>query len=274
MHKSGSFVSWGGHRIHVVETGQGEPLLLVGGLGGNTEMWAPFLAELSNRRVIRFDAPGSGLSSTPMFPVPVAALAHLATTILDARGVPSADVIGFSYGGAVAQQLAYEYPARVRRLVLAATTCGLGGAIGSIDALMVLTTPIRYYSPRYFERTAAACFGGVTARDQVVRRQMMTRRRHHPPSAYGYSMQILGAIGWSSLPFLSRIPHKTLVVSGDDDPLIPVQNAKLLAAQIPNARLDIVPSAGHLLLWDDPQTLGQRISRFVNAAPDASPSTS
>jgi pimeloyl-ACP methyl ester carboxylesterase len=82
----------------------------------------------------------------------------------------------------------------------------------------------------------------------------------------------MGAVGWSSLPFLSRIPHETLVVSGDDDPLIPVENARLLATQIPNARLEIVEDAGHLLLWDDPQNLGQRINRFVNAAEPPRPS--
>jgi hypothetical protein len=62
---------------------------------------------------------------------------------------------------------------------------------------------------------------------------MMAERHRHPPSAYGYSMQLLGTLGWSSLPFLSRIPHDTLVICGDDDPLIPVVNAETLARRIP-----------------------------------------
>src|SRR5688500_5884184 len=123
-----SFLSWRGHRVHVTDSGgDGQPLLLLTGLGGNTDMWAPFRSELTARRTICFDAPGTGRSSVPTQPVTVASMADLVTAVLDDRGVTSSDVIGFSYGGFVAQQLAFAHPARVRRLVLAGTTCGLGG---------------------------------------------------------------------------------------------------------------------------------------------------
>jgi pimeloyl-ACP methyl ester carboxylesterase len=259
-------VRWQGHRVHVTETGEGDPLLLVAGLGCNTQMWAPFIKHFPHRRIIRFDAPGTGESSTPMYPVPVASLSDLAAEVLDSCDAPWADVIGFSYGGAIAQQLAYEHPDRIRRLVLASTTCGMGAAPGSLAALTVLGTPVRYYSPTYFDRTAGASYGGMTERDAPTRQRMMQVRRQHPPSPYGYTMQLLGAIGWSSWPFLSQIPHETLVICGDDDPLIPIQNAEMLARYIPHARLEIVEHGGHLLLWDDADHLGRRISRFVNAA--------
>src|SRR4051812_24112778 len=151
-------VSWRGHRIHVTENGSGDPLLLIAGLGGNTDMWTPFMQQFTNRRVIRFDAPGTGHSSVPMYPVPVATLAELAVAVLDSRKAPWADVIGFSYGGAVAQQLAYNHPERIRRLVLAATSCGVGAAPGSMAALAALMTPLRYYSPSYFNRTAGYAY--------------------------------------------------------------------------------------------------------------------
>ena len=80
-------------------------------------------------------------------------------------------------------------------------------------------------------------------------------------------MQLLSMAGWSSYPFLHQIPHDTLVISGDDDPLVPVANSKLLATKIPRARLEIVERGGHLLLWDDAKNLGERIGRFINAAP-------
>ena len=258
-------VQWRGHLVHVTESGQGDPLLLVAGLGCNTHMWTPFIEHFPHRRIIRFDAPGTGQSSTPMYPVPVASLADLAATVLDSCGVPCADVIGFSYGGAIAQQMAYERPERIRRLVLASTTCGIGAPAGSLAALTVLGTPVRYYSPTYFDRTAGASYGGMTERDTATRKRMMQVRRQHPPSPYGYTMQLLGAVGWSSWPFLSQIPHETLVISGDDDPLIPIRNAEMLARHIPHARLEIVEHGGHLLLWDDADHLGRRISRFLNA---------
>jgi pimeloyl-ACP methyl ester carboxylesterase len=152
----------------------------------------------------------------------------------------------------------------VRRLVLAATNCGIGAFPGWLPAVMSLATPLRYYSPSFFDRTAAATNGGVTGRDQSVRQRMINARRSHPPSADGYMLQLLGIFGWSSWHFLPFIPHETLVINGDDDPLVPVANAEMLAERIQNATLEIVPGAGHLLLWDDAENLGRRISSFLN----------
>ena len=261
---SSEYISWRGHRVFVTVTGEGDPLLLVPGLGNNIGMWIPFMEQFQNRRIIRLDAPGTGLSSTPLWPVNLPALAELLAVVLDECEAPTADVIGFSYGGAVAQQFAFDHPARVRRLVLAATNCGIGAVPGWLPAVTGLATPLRYYSPSFFDRTAAATFGGVTARDESVRQRMINARRSHPPAADGYTLQLLGIFGWSSWHFLSCIPHETLVISGDDDPLVPVENARMLAARIPNATLEIVEGAGHLFLWDDAENLGRRIGRFLD----------
>jgi pimeloyl-ACP methyl ester carboxylesterase len=264
---SSKFIPWRSHTIHVTDAGEGTPLMLINGLGGNTDMWLPFMEHFTDRRVICFDAPGTGQSTSPLSPVSVASLAELAGAVLEACTLPQADVVGYSYGGAIAQQLAYDAPAKVRRLVLAATTCGVGAIPGSVGAMGVLATPLRYYSSSYFDRTAAAAYGGLTARDSATRRRMMAVRRRHPPSWHGYAMQMLGGASWSSWSFLSHIEHETLVISGDDDPLVPVANPKMLANRIPRARLEIVKNAGHLMLWDDVENLAKRISNFVNAAP-------
>jgi poly(3-hydroxyalkanoate) depolymerase len=259
------YLSWRGYRICVTERGTGDPLLLVPGLGCNAEMWLPFMEQFPHRRTISFDAPGAGRSSLPLYPVSVEALAALAVAVLDSRGVTVADVIGFSYGGAVAQQLAYGYPERVGRLVLAATTCGVGAVLGSPEALAVLATPLRFYSESYFERVAAGIYGGVTGRDPVRRQEAMGMRHRIPPTSYGYTMQLLGGLGWSSLGFLPDIPHETLVICGDDDPLVPVVNGQMLAERIPRASLNVVQQAGHLLLWDEPVRVAPKIQRFVEA---------
>jgi poly(3-hydroxyoctanoate) depolymerase len=261
------FLVWRGHRVHVKVTGQGHPpLLLITGLGGSTDQWTAFAQQFQHRCVIRFDVPGMGLSSATYTPIPVAAVAELAVAVLDALKVECADVVGYSYGGAVAQQLAFEHPERVCRLVLAATNCGVGAVPGSYAAMASLSTPLRYYSPTYFDRNAAALYGGMTGRDLSMRRRMMAERHRHPPSAYGYSMQLLGTVGWSSLHFLSRIPHDTLVICGDDDPLVPVVNAETLAKRIPRARLEIVRRSGHLFLWDEAKRLAVRVRRFLDAS--------
>jgi pimeloyl-ACP methyl ester carboxylesterase len=132
--------------------------------------------------------------------------------------------------------------------------------------MTALGTPLRFYSRAYFERVAAALYGGATGRDPNSRSELLRIRNHAPPpSSYGYAMQLLGANGWSSLPFLNAIPHETLVITGDDDPLVPVKNARILADRIPRARLEIVKRAGHLLLWDDTPNVAARIRSFINA---------
>jgi pimeloyl-ACP methyl ester carboxylesterase len=257
------FISWHGHRICISELGEGKPLFLVPGIGCSADMWQPFMRYFPNRRILSFDAPGAGRSSTPAYPVPVPLLAAIAAAVLDARGVECADVIGFSYGGAIAQQLAYDYPERVCRLVLAATNCGWGSVWGSPQALAVMATPLRFYSTTYFEQVAADVYGGVTGRDPVKRQSASGARRRLPPSSYGYAMQVLGGLHWSSWGFLPEIPHETLVVCGDDDPLVPVANAHMLAARIPRATLTVVERAGHLLLWDEPERIAPHIGQFV-----------
>ena len=260
-----SFVSWRGRRVYVADSGHGDPLLLVPGLGNNVDMWLPFMEQFTNRRIIRLDAPGTGLSSTPASPVTIPAAAELLAAVLDHCGVGSADVVGFSYGGAVAQQFAFDYPSRTRRLVLAATNCGIGLIPGALDAVFSLATPLRYYSASYFDRTAAATFRGVTGRDPEVRRRMIEARCSHPPSPQGYALQLIGCVGWSSWYFLPLIPHETLVICGDEDPLVPIENARILAQRIPYARLEIVNGGGHLFLWDDAETVARKIGRFFDS---------
>jgi len=151
--------------------------------------------------------------------------------------------------------------------VLAATNCGVGALLGSPQAMFVLSTPFRYYSKSYFYRIAASLYGGRTARNLDVRHRMMSSRSKFPPSSVGYTLQILGGSTWSSMGFLHQIEVETLVLSGDDDPLIPVVNAQFLARRIPKARLEIVERAGHLFLCDDAERMSERIRRFVGPHP-------
>ncbi len=135
----------------------------------------------------------------------------------------------------------------------------------------VLATPFRYYSPTYFDRIASPAYGGRTGRNLEVRKTMMLDRKKYPPSNYGYSMQLLGGATWSSCHFLEMIPHETLVIVGDDDPLIPIFNARTLADRIPNATLELVSGAGHLFLWDEAERIGRRIFRFLEGGEAAGP---
>jgi poly(3-hydroxyoctanoate) depolymerase len=243
--------------------GEGRPLLLVMGLGGNIEMWEPLVAELDGFTTIAFDAPGTGESDVPRFPLRMGALARLTSELLDLLGYRRVDVVGVSYGGAIAQELAYRHPEHVRRLVLAATMCGLGAVPGKPIALALLSTPYRYYSRSHLKSIAPHLYGGEIARRPELLDRHAYSRLSRAPSLRGYLWQMAAIIGWSSLPYLHRIRQPVLVLTGDDDPIIRVINGRILASRIPGARLNILRGGGHLFLVDQAQESARLISEFL-----------
>jgi poly(3-hydroxyoctanoate) depolymerase len=255
---------WREHWISAVVHGEGDPLLLIMGLGGSIEMWEPLVPHLPGRRLIAFDAPGTGTSSLPMIAVTVPELADLAAAVLDHLDVAHADVLGFSYGGAVAQQLAVQHPSRVEKLVLVAATCGIGTEPVDPTAASALASPWRYYSHEYFKRTARVVYGGLVGRDGEVQDRLFRARSLRPPHPYGYFLQLVGGSDWSSLPFLRDITQPTLVLAGDQDPLVPVAAARQVAEAIPDGRAHVLSGAGHLLLLDEPHRSGAVVSDFLD----------
>jgi poly(3-hydroxyoctanoate) depolymerase len=235
------------------------------GLGGNIEMWDPLERALNGRGVhtIAYDASGTGDSPPRLVPLRMPGLARQAAHVLDSLGHPDADVLGVSFGGAVAQQLTLDNPHRVRRLVLASTMCGIGGVPGNPVALSLLATPLRYYSPAVLRLTADLLYGPMAADDEQLLRIQINARRARPPSLWGYVGQLAATAGWSSLPWLHRIRKPTLVLSGAADPIVPPVNARILAARIPGAELEIVTGAGHLLLMEHAEEAADRITVFL-----------
>lgn len=244
-------------------SGRGRPLLLVMGLGGNVEMWAPLVEQLRGVQTIAFDAPGAGDSDVPHRPLRMRELAQITAGLLDRLGLAEVDVLGVSYGGAIAQELAYRHPRRVRRLILAATTCGVGALPGRLSALALLTTPYRYYSRGHLRSVAARLYGGELARRPELLERHAYSRLGHAPSLRGYLWQLAALPGWSSLPYLRRLRQPTLVLTGDDDPIIRVVNGRMLAALITNAELHVIRGGGHLFLIDQAAEMAPLIAGFV-----------
>ena len=233
------------------ESGEGRPLLLINGVGAHVGMWRPLEAALGGVHLIAFDAPGTGRSPLPPMPMTLDELARLAERVLDALGHEQVDVLGYSFGGIVAQHLAHRSPERVRRLLLAATTPGWGGVSGSLRTMARMATPLRYYSRSYYERIIGDLAGGRARTDPDWMRRHGDERQEHPPHPLGYMWQLAAlTVPPGSLPWLHTLTHPTLVLAGDDDPILPAVNSLLLAQRIPNARLLLAPGEGHLLLLD------------------------
>lgn len=259
-----TYVTAAGLRLRVGRHGAGPPLLLITGIGAHLDMWAPFARHAGERELVAFDPPGAGLSERPRLPLRMTGLARVVTALLDALGLERVDVLGYSFGGGLAQELAHRAPERVRRLVLCATGAGVGGVPPRPMAALMLATPARYYHPRLLELSVAHIAGGRTAREPDTLARHAGERLLHPPSPLGYAYQLYAVAGWSSLPWLHRVRVPTLVMSGDEDPCVPLRNGRMLAARLPDARLHVVPGGGHLFLLDEPENVAGVIRAFLD----------
>ncbi len=259
------FVEAGGVRLRTSVRGSGPPLLLITGLGASLDLGVPLEHELAavGLQAISFDAPGVGESANYRWPTRMPGIARTVEHLLDALGYDRVDVLGVSLGGGVAQQFAHQAAHRVRRLVLAATGPGIGGVPGSPSALLRLATPRRYYQPDYYRRVAGHIYGGAARQDPDVLLHGSPARFIERPTLRGYLGQMYAITGWTSISWLRTLPQPTLVLAGDDDPIVPLVNARILTRLIPDARLHVLQDAGHLFLLERPAEAARLISAFL-----------
>ncbi|MFO1426738.1 MAG: poly(3-hydroxyalkanoate) depolymerase [Steroidobacteraceae bacterium] len=226
--------------------GRGTPLLIFNGIGANFEIVFPFMEAMDGTEMIIFDVPGVGRSPMSWRPRRFSGLSRLTARLLDRLGYPEVDVAGVSWGGALAQQFARQYPRRCRRLILAATSAGAVMIPGRPKALTKMVTPQRYLSPNYMKRAAADIYGGEARSNPDFITEHSSRII--APRVFGYLYQLLAGIGWTSIHWLHRLKQPTLIMAGADDPLVPPANARILSFLVPNNRLFIVPGGGHLFM--------------------------
>ena len=237
------------------------PLLLFNGIGGNIELVEPFLQRLDGLEAIVFDVPGVGGSPAPKLPYRPSTMVRLAAQLLDQFGYRHVDVLGVSWGGALAQQFAFQQPARCRRLVLAATSPGHLMVPGKITVLLKMATPRPYKDPDYMRRIAGNIYGGAFRTSPELVREHLRHVRWS--SDYGYYLQLIAGFGWSSLPWLPFLGQPTLVMMGTDDPIVPLVNGRILAKLIPNAQLVTIDD-GHLFLLTSANEAAGRITDFLS----------
>jgi len=243
-------------------TGPGPPLVLCNGIGARLDLLQPFVDEVDPRiEVVTFDVPGVGGSSVPKVPYNFALLAWLVATLADRLGYDRFDALGISWGGGLAQQLAFQYPRRCRRLVLVSTGTGMLMVPARLSVLSKMLTPRRYRDPAYAKAIAPLLYGGRMRRRPDEARHVVYEQERLGPSV-GYFLQLLAGVGWSSLPALPLIRQPTLILAGNDDPIIPLVNARILHALLPNATLYVF-NDGHLGLLTSADELGPLISRFL-----------
>ncbi len=233
------------------------------GLSFTHEMWFRTLAGLSGYRAILLDNRGMGRSSVPRGPYSIRQMARDARAVLEAAGVTSAHVIGASMGGMIAQELALLYPDSVRSLVLACTTfSGVFGYWPDVRFgrwLLPSRTKARETDPRRGLTNLLYADSTPSERiDEDVR--VITRCTAHRAGFYG---QFAGILLWNSYYRLARITAPTLVLHGDQDRLIPIENGRMVARRIPGARFQIIKNAGHILTTCQPEACRDALLGFL-----------
>jgi poly(3-hydroxyalkanoate) depolymerase len=240
------------------------PVLFFNGIGANIEAVAPLAAALPERGFIMFDMPGTGESPDPLIPYTPFTMSWTAAQLLAKYGIDEVDVMGVSWGGAMAQHFALQHPNRTRRLTLIATTPGMLMVPGNPAAFTKMADPRRYIDPEFMNEHFATLYGGVD-KDGAEHQKDSHIGRLKPPSPRGYMYQLLCMIGWTSLPALPFMTKETLIMMGEDDQIVPLANGKILKAMIPNSRLQTFAGGGHLFLLTHADESVAAIREFLDA---------
>ena len=258
-----------GGDLYVEEHGEGDPLLLIQGLGQVMWAWRYQLPILSRRwRTIVFDTRGTGRSTATATGRTVRDLADDAVAVLRATGAERSSVVGFSMGGYVALTLALDRPELVRRLVLVGT--GAGG-------------PDRVPRPRHVADAFVEAFG--VPHEEFGRRTMpytfaprwtetnperfeeiLAARLEHPTPYETIEAHVRACYAFYDTGIdVERITSPTLVVHGAEDLIVPVENGRRLAQRLPNARYVELDGRGHNLMLEDPPTFVRLVLDFLAA---------
>ena len=250
-------------RIKWESQGEGTPVLLMQGLGYTREGWGPLRERLARRyRVLSFDNRGIGESEIPPGPYTVEELAGDAVGVLDEVGVERAHVVGASLGGFGAQALAAEWPGRVDRLVLACTSLGGDDAFPLPEGTRRLMAEAPLLAPEVALRRLVenALAPGAPA---ALVDEIFAYRQAHPPDPTGWAAQAAAGALWDADGRCEKIAAPTLVVTGLADRVVDPRNSDLLAARIPDARLEVIEGAGHVLFWERTEDFAALVEGFL-----------
>lgn len=263
-------VSVGDIEIFYEEHGDGEPLLLIMGWGGNTASWKPQIPGLADQyRVLAFDNRGAGRTTAPEGPYSIHQMAADAVGLLDALDVPEAHVFGISMGGMIAQELAMEWPKRVQTLVLGCTTPGGERSAGYAELRQDIDTfheetkdggPDLEWLSEFLKRLWSD--EAITKADGYLQDFVFSLIRF-PAPPHGLRNQANAIAAHDVYDRLHSISQPTLVITGEEDGLIDPRNANLLADLIPNAELKIFPGLKHAFHLEQPDLVNEAIIEHI-----------
>ncbi len=272
------FVQVNGLRVHYKIAGEGEPvLILLHGFGASLFSWREVMEPLAEYgTVVAFDRPAFGLTGRPMpgewegeSPYSTASQADLTVGLMDALGIERAVLVGNSAGGTVAVLTALRYPQRVEALVLVDAAIYGGGGFPAWLSPLLRTPQVRHLGPLFARRI------------QDWGRDFARSAWHDPsgitPEVWAGYTRPLQADNWdralweltvASRPLglderLGELTMPVLVITGDDDRIVPTESSIRLAGELPNARLVVIPNCGHVPQEECPGPFVEAVSSFL-----------
>ena len=251
-------------QLYVEEHGEGEPLLLIEGLGQSMWAWREQAPAFSERyRTITYDARGTGRSAVPGEPYGIDDLASDAADVLDGR---RAHVVGLSMGGYTALTLALARPELVRSLVLAGTGAGGADRVPRPQEIRdAYAAAVGLPFDEYGRTTMPMTFSpGWTERNPERFEEILAARGEHPTPDVTLDAHLQVCYGFYNRGTeVERIETPALVLHGDADVVVPVENGRMLASRLPNASYHELPGLGHNLQLEDPATFNQLVLEFL-----------
>lgn len=258
-----SMVGVAGRRLRIGQwhvDAPGRPLVMLNGIGMNMEMLEPVARAMPGRRLISLDMPGTGRSPDPIFPYTIPQMALTLAALLDRLKIDTVDLLGISWGGAMAQQFAFQHRARIGRLVLAATAAGSMMVPGNPAMVGHMLDPMEYTVEKTLRRNLATLYnGGGSGR--------VSLNAAKAPSPVGWACQLAAFANWTSAPFLPLLSMPVMVMADNEDQLIPVANAHFLHNAIPGSRISLFEGGGHLFMLSYPDRFCAELEAFLDAGP-------
>ncbi|HEX8174834.1 MAG TPA: alpha/beta fold hydrolase [Pyrinomonadaceae bacterium] len=252
--------------LYYEEHGTGAPLVLIPGFGTGLWIWFKQVQDFSKEfRTVCFDPRGISRSEAPDAPITIRTIAGDVAALLKSLRIESAHILGASFGGFVAQEFALGFPEMTRSLTLCCTSFGGPNHVPpTLETLQALASTkglntqqrvrenlLLAFSPAYVER-----------RRDEVEKVIALRAQNFVPE-YAYLHQLQAALEFNAEERVSRITAPTLVLSGDADIIVPVENSSNLAARIPGARLAIIKGGSHTFFIEQAEELNAAVIEFI-----------
>jgi pimeloyl-ACP methyl ester carboxylesterase len=248
-------------------SGSGPPLVLIMGYRLSSLAWPlDFIEALADRfTVVLFDNRGTGTTDKPTFGYEISNMAKDVRGLLDHLEIARTNVLGYSMGGAIAQEFVRQFPDRVSGLVLCATMCGGPRAVYASPSVVRVMRELDGLTPEQIARRIwkVTYSPGYLEKHRELAEDQMRREIVAPTPLHAADLQFQAFVEFDCAAALANIEAPTLVLTGDLDQLVSPQNSKAIAAHIPGARLIVIPACGHRMMWEATDECAGFVTEFL-----------